>query len=334
MTNVLPWHDALWQQIQSRVMQNRLPHALLLSGPQGMGKALFAQRLAENLLCEQPQADGQTCGHCKPCHLLLANTHPDLFKVEPVEAGKQISVNQIRELIQFSTLTASYNRHQIIIVNPAEAMNRNAANSLLKLLEEPSSDTVIMLVSHQYQALLATIRSRCQRIDFSHPEPTVTQTWLHNQLSTKINIQLLLNLSNQAPLAALALAQTDGMAKRQILFESLTQLPTGKDDPIRIAESWNQLEVVQVLEWMLLWTMDIIRYGITEQRHSIINQDHQQTLQRLAKQFNPLKLFELLDLQTEAYRLIMGSTNVKPQGLLESIAIAWVKLGTTQRRTI
>jgi DNA polymerase III subunit delta' len=328
MTDALPWHNALWQQIQSRVMQNRLPHALLFCGPQGMGKALFAQRLAESLLCQQPQPDGQACGHCKTCRLLLANTHSDLLKIEPVEAGKRISVDQIRQLIQFSTLTANYDRYQIIIINPAEAMNRNAANSLLKLLEEPPSDTVIMLVSHQSQALLATIRSRCQRIDFSRPDPIVTQGWLRSQLPAKINIPLLLNLSNQAPLAVLALAQTDGMTKRQALFESLTQLPTGKEDPIRIAESWNQLEAVQVLEWMLLWTMDMIRYAITEQRHAIVNKDYQQTLQRLAKQFNPHQLFELLDLQTEAYRLVMGSTNVKPQGLLESIAITWVKLGT------
>jgi len=211
-------------------------------------------------------------------------------------------------------------------------MNRNAANSLLKLLEEPPSNTLLMLVSHQQMSLLATIRSRCQRFDFSGPDRNVTQVWLRSQLSAKMNVRLLLNLSAQAPLAALALAENEGMAKRQTLFESLAQLPTGKNDPIRVAEGWNQLEAKQVLQWMLLWTMDIIRYATTKQTQYIINQDHQQTLQRLAQQFNVQKLFELFDLQKKAYRLMTGNTNIKPQGLLESIAIAWIKLGIQSRK--
>jgi DNA polymerase-3 subunit delta' len=331
MTTVLPWHDVLWQRMQHRWKQNRLPHSLLFCGPQGMGKALFAQRFSETLLCKQPFADGQACGQCKSCHLLKAGTHPDLRKVQPAEVGKQIAIDQIRNLIKFCTLTAEYGHYQIVIIEPAEAMNRNAANSLLKLLEEPPSNTLLMLVSHQQMALLATIRSRCQRFEFSNPDRNVTQVWLRSQLSSKMNVRLLLNLSAQAPLAALALAENESMAKRQSLFESLAQLPTGKNDPIRVAEGWNQLEAKQVLQWMLLWTMDIIRYATTGQTQYIINQDHQQILQHLAKQFNVQKLFELFDLQKEAYQLVTGTANIKPQSLLESIAIAWIKLGIQSR---
>ncbi len=104
MDTILPWHDQLWQQMLQRWQQDRLPHALLLCGPQGMGKAIFARRLAETLLCDQPRAQGQACGICKPCHLLNAATHPDLMQVQPVEVGKQISVDTIRGLIQFCNL--------------------------------------------------------------------------------------------------------------------------------------------------------------------------------------------------------------------------------------
>ncbi|MCK5662939.1 MAG: DNA polymerase III subunit delta' [Thiotrichaceae bacterium] len=333
MDTRLPWHDSLWQQVLQRWQQDHLPHALLLYGPQGMGKALFAQRLAETLLCEQPQAEGKICGQCKSCHLLQAKTHPDLLQVQPVEAGKQIPIDKIRSLIQFSTLTSQYGLYQIMIINPAEAMNRNAANSLLKLLEEPPPKTLIMLVSHQHNVLLATIRSRCQRLDFSRPDSKLIQAWLHSKLKKENDfIQLLLNLSAQAPLAAQNLVETEGFTRRQALFESLATLSTGQHDPIDVAENWNKQDAAQVLQWMLSWTMDIIRYAATTQTQYIVNYDHLKILQNLARQLNLHKLFDLLDLQREAYRLVTGNANIKPQGLLESIAIAWVKLGTPQRR--
>ena len=328
MNTILPWHDQLWQQVMRRWQQNRLPHALLLCGPQGMGKALFAQRLTETLLCNQPRASGPACGHCKPCLLLNASTHPDLLQVQPACAGKQIAVDTIRGLIQFCSLTASYGHYQIVIVNPAEAMNSNAANSLLKLLEEPPLKTLIMLISHQHKALIATVRSRCQRLDFSRPDSSVTQTWLRSKLSPELDTQLLLDITAQAPLAAFTLVETGGIAKRRELFDSLTKLPNGQNDPIRIASSWNKFNAAQVLQWMLSWTMDIIRFALTKQTQHIINRDCIEPLQRFATQLDLHNLFEMLDLQREAYQLVTGNANVKPQGLLESIAIAWVKLGT------
>ncbi len=329
MNTLLPWHDSLWQQVLHRKQQNRLPHALLLSGPKGMGKGLFAQCLAEMLLCEQPQPEGQPCGQCKACYLLRAKTHPDVWVLLPADTGKQITVDQIRALIQFSTLTPYYGRYQVIIINPAEAMNRNAANSLLKLLEEPPANTLIMLVSHQPMALVATLRSRCQQLDFSRPDRQLTQAWLHDQLKQlpQLNIPLLLNLSVQAPLAALSLAKTEGMAKRQALFESLMILAKAQADPVSIAERWSQWEVIHVLQWLFSWTTDIIRYASTGQAQHLMNPDYQDALQRLARQLDLHRLFYFLDLLCSTYELVLRNVNVKPQGLLESIAIAWVELG-------
>jgi len=325
IAKVLPWHEPFWQTLVTAWQQNRLPQAWLLSGPVGMGKSLLAQRLVESLLCEQAQPDGQACGHCKSCHLIQVGHHPDWFRVQPVEEGKSISVEQIRELIGFCALTSQYGRYQIVVINPAEAMNRNASNSLLKLLEEPPAKTLLILISHQPMLLLATLRSRCQQLDFSRLKGGAA--WLLERLPKHFDIPLLLKLTQQAPLAALTLANSEGLQKRRQLFESLLQLCSGRQNPIEVAERWNQLEdSPQVLRWLLSWTMDLIRGAMTGSAW-LVNQDEQAALAKLAKQINLHQLFKLLDLQNETYSLIIKTTTqVKPQGLLEAIAITWAQV--------
>jgi len=327
----LPWHKSLWQQILCSWQQNRLPHALLLSGAQGMGKSLFVENLAHILLCEHfhpsnHEIPPQACGVCKSCLLFHSKNHPDLHWVQPAEIGKPIQVDQVRHLIDFSALTPHYNRYRIVIIQPAESMNRNAANSLLKLLEEPPPSTLLMLVSHQHARLLATIRSRCQRLDFSHPDKTIAESWLNTHISEKTDVKLLLNLSAQAPLAAQALSETGDMEKRQQLFESLRKIITDRVEPVSTAMQWDKLGAIQVLSWMLSWTMDLIRWTLTQQSQFIINKDYLDTLKTGTKGLNTQHLFTLLDLQYEAYRLMMGGSSVKAQSLLENIAISWLEL--------
>ncbi len=323
-------YERLWHQIVTAWQQQRLPHALLLRGPVGMGKSLFAQRLTALLLCEQPHASGQACYHCKSCHLVQTNQHPDFLRVQPAEMGKQIQVDQIRHLIQFCTLTASYQGYQVIIIQPAEAMNHYAANSLLKLLEEPPSKTLLLLVSHVPMRLPATIRSRCQSLDFSHPDRQMVEQWLRPQVSPNINISLLLDLSDNAPLTALAEAQN--LAARQTVFDSFKQLLSGQAEPLQVSEKWNQLEITQVLKWMLSWTMDLIRYTASKEDRYWTNQDYRETLRQLTHSLSLQDLFKIFDLQRETYQLVHSTANIKVQGLLEEMAIAWFELSLQRRK--
>ncbi|HNF64555.1 MAG TPA: DNA polymerase III subunit delta', partial [Plasticicumulans sp.] len=164
-----PWLRGIWAQLAPALAAGRLPHALLLAGPEGLGKMAFAQALGEALLCESQRPDHHACGHCRACRLLAAGSHPDLHVVVPAEEGKAIRVDAIRELIGFAALTPQFGGRRVLRLAPAELLNVNAANALLKTLEEPAPGSHLILVSARPARLLPTVRSRCQTIRFAPP---------------------------------------------------------------------------------------------------------------------------------------------------------------------
>lgn len=327
MLNIYPWQKNQWQQVVSSWQQQRLAHALLLIGVPGMGKLDFARNLAHLLLCQQP---GEfACGKCKACLLFKSHTHPDFNLVQPNDNGKQIAIQQIRQLIDNANLTATYGKNKIIIINPAEAMNRNAANALLKLLEEPPSGTILLLVSHQPLQLLATLRSRCLKLTFSPPATASAITWLQSQAHSEYDLELILNLAHGAPLMAQQLLQQQVLPQRKILFTSLLQLVKKDKNPVEIAQIWHNQAPQQLIRWMWLWTVDLIRYAMSKQQ-VITNIDSLDALQFIAQRVELTALFALLDLQVEALRLLDSTANIKAQGLLEQLALAWYRLKLTK----
>src|SRR5574343_86031 len=150
--NVIELHDQVWKALQGR--RSRLPHALLLICHKGIGKYELARAYAKSLLCEQPLEGGRECGQCLACNWFEQGNHPDFRLLQPealsdeieVEEGKkkpsqQITIEQIRNLDEFFTVGTHRGGLRVIVVNPAEAMNKNTTNSILKTLEEPPPDT-------------------------------------------------------------------------------------------------------------------------------------------------------------------------------------------------
>jgi len=198
----LPWLQPAWQQFRDRLEQGRLAHALLLTGPAGSGKATLARNMVAMLLCLEPGE--RACGACRSCLLLKGGAHPERFVLVPEEGSRQIRIDAVRRFIGALTLTTSVSPRKVALIEPAEAMNISAANALLKSLEEPQGDTVIVLVSHDPSRLPVTIRSRCQAIAVNPPVPAEAADWLGREAGVdRSQADRALAASGGSPLLAL-----------------------------------------------------------------------------------------------------------------------------------
>lgn len=316
MVERLPWHEPVWRQLQARRAAARLPHALLLVGRGGLGKLQFAHRWAAALLCKAPEASGDACGHCRACHLFQAGSHPDYALLQPAEEGKVLKVDQIRQLGEFLGLTAQYGGYKVALLAPADALNLHAANSLLKTLEEPPGNALLMLVTANPARMPATVRSRCQWLRFEPPAAEVALPWLASRCPPGLEPQSLLALAGGAPLAALAAAEPQSWSRRQQLFESYQQVLAGSADPIRAAEGWLQGDLAENLRWLVGWHIDLIRLKMVDEPPRLDNPDLCPALRHWASRMTKRALFERCDAAIRL-ALLCSTTQANSSLLLE-----------------
>jgi DNA polymerase-3 subunit delta' len=214
---VAPWHAGPWERLGQLVEAGRLPHALLLDGPRGWGKRFLARQFARRLLGLVPaDPEGFAWGEESADADLL--THPDARIVQrtPTRDGarlrQQITVDQVRELGEFLVRTAGQGGARVVVLELAEELNANAANALLKRLEEPGSRTHLLLVTHEASRVLATIRSRCQRVPLAPGSREAAERWIAGRVDPGADARALLELAGDAPLRALQLAEEDAVA--------------------------------------------------------------------------------------------------------------------------
>ena len=322
MNTLVPWLVSTFADLQQRRAKGRLAHALMFIGPAGIGKHQLAERFAQSLLCAQPHADGQPCGQCHACSLYAAGTHPDLFRLSPEEDSKNIRIDQIRALIERISLSSHYGRHKVVILNPADAMNIAAANALLKTLEEPPADTILLLITDRPSFLPATIRSRCQTLRFALPARDEAQAWLATQLGNPEEAAVLLALAGGAPLAAQDLAE-EQLTRRQEMLNDWQQLARGEADPVKLAADWVKPGLRLPITWIYGWVADMIRLR-NGGENQLTNQDAKAALQNLAEELDLTRLYGLLDRVTETIKL--ANSQVNPQTLMEGILLYWSNL--------
>lgn len=318
-----PWQLAAWQLLLEQYQQSRLPHALLFSGHAGTGKLDFAIALANLILCnEAPQ--GRACDKCKGCQLRRAGSHPDLLHIEPEETGKAIKVDQIRRLKEFSSQTAQMNGYKVIILQPADALNINAANALLKDLEEPPAQTLFMLVTDKAEQVSATIRSRCNQTLLGVPDSAQASQWLAQHLQDQEQASLALKVTDNAPLLALELCQNEGLEQRKAIYRGLAEVQKGKNYSGNVAQSLQSYDPLQVIHWLQIWVNDLVKVAMTGSVEQVKNQDLASFLQKTAAQVQLNSLYLYLDCLHEQRQALLSGHNPNKILLLETLLIGWV----------
>jgi DNA polymerase-3 subunit delta' len=239
-----PWQQRVHAQVQGALEAGRLGHALLFCGPAQLGKREVAQRLAQGLLCTARAADGSPCGHCRSCHLFQAGTHPDYQFVsfipnkEGTKLRTEIIIDQIREVSERLSLTPQYGHEQIAIIDPADAINFSASNALLKTLEEPVPGRYLWLVSAHPGRLSATIRSRCQRVEFRLPPLPEARAWLIARGHAANAVDEALEAARGHPGLAHEWLSGSGMALRREVAGDLAKLARGDGLATDTAQRW------------------------------------------------------------------------------------------------
>lgn len=256
---IYPWQSEVWEKLWAR--RERMPHALLIHGPQGIGKLAVAEHLAQGLLCEGP-GDARPCGRCEACRWFRAGSHPDFRRVEPealarlpeeaespeerpargTKPSTEIKVDQIRALDGFLNLRSHREGARIALVHPAEDLNVNAANGLLKGLEEPPGRALFILVSHRPARVLATIRSRCVPVPVPVPDPEASGAWLSAQ-GVEDSARWLAFASG-APLRALDYAGESGAG----VAAMRRALAVGTLDPLDVSDREQLEALAEVLQ--------------------------------------------------------------------------------------
>mgnify|MGYP003705800681 FL=1 len=245
----LPWHAEAFQKILATYRHQRLPHALMLIGPEGSGKQAFAATLTSALVCKHT-GEG-ACGHCNSCELMRAGNHGDVRWLVP-EAGKRaIGIEPVREAIRFMQQTAGYGTHKILAISPAEAMTASAANAILKTLEEPAGDSFVCLVCHRPGDLPATIRSRCQSLLLPAPSEDEALEWLTAQGNDRVQAHRALELTNGKVISALALLESDSLEAIGNIRLTIEQVLLGELAPGAGVSVLSKLDLDFVLDTVL-----------------------------------------------------------------------------------
>jgi len=310
---IYPWLANHWQFFVRRLEAGKLAHALLIEGPAGTGKTGLATAMVALLLCREPREFA--CGQCRSCKLLAGAAHPDFFDLQPEEGSEVIKVDQVRALIGKLDLTTSISMRKIAYIHPAEKMNGAAANALLKSLEEPAGDAVLILVSDDPGRLPVTIRSRCQSITINQPDTGVVHNWLLERSGeSPQRVTQALQAAGGSPLRAghyLASPELDAFSRVRAGLASLLGKPAAVS---RLTTEWSALEAVELWRWLSICTGEVIKSMLVGQPLDWL------------PAHPGLRATALLDLQKQADKnRQLASTQVRGDLLLQDWLINWAE---------
>ena len=319
----LQWQAPMWRVVTEAHRQSRLAHALLLTGPAGVGKRHFAHALSQWLLCESSGDGGLACGRCRGCLQFAAGSHPNLFWLRPLfddktdKQKRDIGVEQLRDLGDKLTLSTHYGGARVVVFDPADALNVAGVNALLKTIEEPPPSTYLLLISERPMSLAATLRSRCQRLRLPVPTADAALAWLAAEAPT-VDDTVRNRASAQAqgaPLRALASLSSGLMDQQMQWRRDWIAIATQQRSPLAAAAA-----VGREREQVALWLGSFITFLgelLRERTAGVVAVDGD----GLGLRIQLPGMWQLIDEAFESSRRIQA--NAAPQLAVESLMIAW-----------
>lgn len=318
-----------------RMTDGRLPHALLVTGENGVGKRLFANALAGLLVCERPDmAGGAPCGSCKQCELVSAGTHPDIRVYTP-EKSRMIKIDQIRALSSFAVGSPQVAGRKVAIIDRADQLNINSANALLKTLEEPADDVTLVLLQESGRPVLPTIRSRCQSLLVGTPGREQAAQWLAEAVKDldsdsrpdRDQCEKALALSANAPRLALEYLTGDFITVRDEALDNFRRFMKGQLSLAEAAKPFKSMGLESALWLFEGWAGDLARIAAGGQPR---DEEAAEMLTFLASHNPPWRAHEILDAIHESRSA--GVYNVNPELEAGRLLIAWQKLMPVRRQ--
>ena len=323
------WQQQQWHQILGQFRANRLAHSTLVWGESGLGKVEFINSFSRLMLCQQPTAE-RACGSCKSCLLVKNNSHPDLQVIAPEAGSKEIKIDQVRAVTDFVNRTSHAGGAKIAIIDRAHRLNISSANALLKTLEEPSNNTYLFLITNLPGRLKPTIRSRCQRLQFTVPTTAICRDWLSGRLQADV-IDSAVQAASNRPLLALELASSGAVTNRQEFIAALTELSRARapiQAPVNLANKMGESAAIEYLLWI---SSILIKCILTAQMPSAADDSGV----GLCSLFSTADISRrglavaLLCYQQElstARKQLMSGANPNPQLIMESLMWRWSEL--------
>ena len=325
----LPWLEGARQRLRASLAAQRLPHSLLLLSTPGLGAEQLANWISALVLCES--LGSRPCGVCASCLLLRSDSHPDSYIVRLEEDAQQIKVDQVRGLIESLSLKSYRGGYKVGVIEGAEALNVNGANAFLKTLEEPTANTMLIMIARPSHRLPATIASRCLRLTLTPPPAEAAIAWLEARARASPKAggeaaaapadaqswDAALSLAGGAPLLALELNSPEIAALDEDMRESLKQLATGSVDVTLLADRWMRSNPGLRITWLENWITRRVRAALGR----CISRQSAEPVRLPAALLKPKirALFELLDAARELRRL--ASTGMNQQLALEALLL-------------
>jgi len=313
LTPCPPWLLDQWQDVYRRHEQGKLPHALLFAGVPGLGKKQFVRFVAESLLCRDCSPTTGACGVCNSCAQLTAGAHPEFTTLRPEGAAMNIKVDLVRELVNWLQLSAPPKQYRAALIDQADSMNRNAANSLLKTLEEPGERAVLILAADRPGSLPATIRSRCQCTVLSLQDTAAAQKWLTEQGVSDAAEQLA--HARVGPLALLEQSTDAWRESEERLQKAWRDLFLMRASIGKIVDSLSDLPVRRTLGHFSHWAM----LASKNRLNLPFGADHatSELISEVQSGLNSEQWFSLYDRIQQLYR--SDSASFKSQTVLEGL---------------